>query len=123
MTAASRQAYGIDLNLYQQRKRDFHRQRDRIASLKEWVRQSVSDHHLRTACAAKDPIHIWYENLKEGAGVTVEWERLAIQREYRAAIKPLDRPPKDIIAWIKSWEQALARAKEAKVPDALDTVV
>ena len=98
MTAMSRQAYGLDLNLYQQRKRDFHRQRDRIASLKEWVRQSVSEHLVRTACAAKDPIHIWYKNLKEGAGVTVEWERLVVQKEYRAAIKPLIRLPKDIFA-------------------------
>ena len=37
---------------------------------------------------------------------------------YKTAIKPLTKPPKDPLAWLTNWEEAITQAKEKDVPEA-----
>ncbi|KAK9238113.1 hypothetical protein V1525DRAFT_402033 [Lipomyces kononenkoae] len=62
-----------------------------IEKLRVWVMDTVSQHYLENG-EPVETIAQWYSNLKEQCGQSATKSRA--REEYRAAIKPLTKPPK-----------------------------
>lgn len=83
---------------------------------KERRRQSIRDQATATEC----------EELREATNDRQNEHTLTVsdlrQREtarevYEAATRPLIRPPKDFLAWLDTWEDAISNAQQKDVPD------
>ncbi|KAK9370270.1 hypothetical protein V1509DRAFT_335591 [Lipomyces kononenkoae] len=94
-----------------------------IEKLRVWVMDTVSQHYLESACEPVETIAQWYSNLKEQCRQTEQATKSRAREEYRAAIKPLTKPPKDFEAWVNKWEHSMSHAKRKGVADATDTHV
>jgi hypothetical protein len=118
MTTAARQAFQLDWTLYQHDFKIYTAEREAIDKLRNWVLKTASDHLIRTACNPKDTLKGWYAKLKEQVGVSATKQKRDARSLYKTANKPLTKAPKDAIAWLNSWEEAVTLAKEKKVPEA-----
>ncbi|KAK9370781.1 hypothetical protein V1509DRAFT_637756 [Lipomyces kononenkoae] len=94
-----------------------------IEKLRVWVMDTVPQHYLESACEPVETIAQWYSNLKEQCGQTEQATKSRAREEYRTAIKPLMKPPKDFEAWVNKWEHSMSHAKQKGVADATDTHV
>ena len=54
----------------------------------------------------------------EQVGVSEAKQRQDAREKYRSALKPLNKAPRDILAWLSNWERAIGFAKEKKVAEA-----
>jgi hypothetical protein len=115
LTANGRSAYATSFATYKDEKADFETQQRNIKDLKEWVTEHVTPHLINTACKPGTRINEWYKSLQEKVGITKEREKGEAKESYKLAIKPLHRPPKDWLAWLAQWEQALQFAQEKGV--------
>ena len=52
-------------------------------------------------------------------GVTEAKQRRDARERYKAVIKPTNKPPKDMLTWLSTWEEAISLAQEKKVPEAI----
>ena len=118
MTTAARQAFQLDWTLYQHDFKIYTAEREAIDKLRNWVLKTTSEHLIRTACDPKDTIRDWYTKLKEQVGVSATKLKRDARALYKAANKPLTKAPKDTLAWLNKWEEAVTLAKEKKVPEA-----
>lgn len=118
MTTAARQAFQLDWTMYQHNFKIYTAEREAIDKLRNWVLKTTSEHLLRTACDPKDTIKGWYAKLKEQVGVSATKQKRDARALYKTANKPLAKAPKDVLAWLNSWEEAVTLAKEKKVPEA-----
>jgi hypothetical protein len=118
MTSAARQAFQLDWTLYQHDFKIYTAEREAIDKLRNWVLKTASEHLIRTACDPKDTLKGWYMKLKEQVGVSATKQKRDARTLYKAANKPLTKAPRDAIAWLNSWEEAVTLAKEKKVLEA-----
>jgi hypothetical protein len=118
MTTAARQAFQLDWTLYQHEFKTYTAEREAIDKLRNWVLKTTSEHLIRTACDPKDTLKGWYEKLKEQVGVSANKLKRDARSLYKAANKPLTKAPRDALAWLNNWEEAVTLAKEKKVPEA-----
>lgn len=95
-------------------------QEDGIEKLRVWIMDTVSQHYLESACEPVETLTQWYSNLKEQCGQSEQAIKSRAREEYRAAIRPVVRIPKDFEAWINQWEHAISHAKQKGVADASD---
>lgn len=91
----------------------YKQQREYITRLLEWVRETVEPSLYDLACKSEHDIHVWYENLKERAGIKKTEETRQAKQRYDQAVKPLRQRPKDMLAWIRTWALALLKAQDA----------
>jgi hypothetical protein len=82
------------------------------------VLKTASEHLIRTTCDPKDTLKGWYAKLKEQVGVSATKQKRDARSLYKIANKPLMKAPKDAIAWLNSWEEAIILAREKKVLEA-----
>ncbi|KAK9249996.1 hypothetical protein V1507DRAFT_477240 [Lipomyces tetrasporus] len=94
-----------------------------IEKLRVWVMDTVTEHYLESACEPVETITKWYSNLKEQCGQSEQVTKSRAREDYRAAIRPLTKSPKDFEVWINQWERAISHAKQKGVADATDTHV
>jgi hypothetical protein len=118
MTTAARQAFQLDWTLYQHDFKTYTAEREAIDKLRNWVLKTTSEHLIRTACDPTDTLKGWYEKLKEQVGVSAIKLKRDARSLYKAANKPLTKTPRDALAWLNNWEEAVTLAKEKKVPEA-----
>ena len=118
MTTAARQAFQLNWTIYQHNFKIYTAEREAIDKLRNWVLKTTSEHLIRTSCDPKDTIRGWYAKLKEQVGVSDIKLKRDAQALYKTANKPLMKAPKDAIAWLNSWEEAVTLAKEKGVPEA-----
>jgi hypothetical protein len=118
MTTAARQAFQLDWTLYQHYFKIYTAEREAIDKLRNWVRKTTSEHLIRTACDPKDTLKGWYAKLKEQVGVSATKQKRDARSLYKAANKQLTKAPRDTLAWLNTWEEAVILAKEKKVPEA-----
>ena len=104
--------------MYTHQSKLYTEQKDAIEKLKNWVLKTTNMHLIRTACNPTDTIKQWYANLEEQVGVNDAKQRKDARERYKMAIKSLNKQPKDILAWLSAWEQAISLAKEKKVSEA-----
>jgi hypothetical protein len=121
MTTAARQAFQLDWTIYQHDLKIYTAEREAIDELKNWVVRTTSKHLVRTACDPKDTLKGWYENLKEQVGVSIIKQKKNARSIYKEATKPLTKAPRDALAWLTNWEQAVTLAKEKEVPEVQDS--
>jgi hypothetical protein len=72
---------------------------------------------VRTACKPTENIRQWYSNLTGQVGVSEARQRQDARDQYRTALKPLSKAPKDIFAWLSNRERAISFAKEKGVAE------
>jgi hypothetical protein len=118
MTTAARQAFQLDWTLYQHNFKMYTAEREAIDKLRNWVLKTTNKHLIRTVYNPKDTLKGWYTKLKEQVSVSATKQKRDAQTLYKAANKPLTKAPRDVIAWLNSWEEAVTLAKEKKVPEA-----
>jgi hypothetical protein len=118
MTTAARQAFQLDWTLYQHDFNIYTAEREAIDKLRNWVLDTTSEHWIRTACDPKDTLKGWYAKLKEQVFVSATKQKRDARTLYKAANKPLTKAPRDALAWLNSWEEAITLAKEKKVLEA-----
>ena len=118
MTTAARQAFQLDWTLYQHDFKIYTAEREAIDKLRNWVLKTASDHLFRTSCDPEDTLKGWYTKLKEQVGVSATKQKRDARSLYKEANKPLTKAPRDAIAWLNTWEEAVTLAKEKKVPEA-----
>ena len=56
--------------------------------------------------------------LKEQVRVLATKQKRDVQSLYKEANKPLTKAPRDALAWLNGWEEAVTLAKEKKVLEA-----
>ncbi|KAL1996469.1 hypothetical protein VTN49DRAFT_90 [Thermomyces lanuginosus] len=100
---------------YEDDKREWKMQRERLADLEKWVLETISPHLAEVACSPSEGVHQWYINLKNRTGVTPDVEIRSARDKYLAALQQATKPPKDVKAWVRNWEEALTRAKTVGV--------
>jgi hypothetical protein len=118
MTTAARQAFQLDWTLYQHDFKIYTAERESIDKLRNWVLKTTSEHLFATACDPEDTLKGWYEKLKEQVGVSDSKQQRDARTLYKAANKPLMKAPRDALAWLNNWEEAVTLAKRKKVPEA-----
>jgi hypothetical protein len=118
MTTAARQAFQLDWTLYQHDFKIYTAEREAIDKLRNWVLKTTSEHLFGTACDPEDTLKGWYENLKEQVGVSDSKQQRDARTLYKVANKPLTKAPRDALAWLNNWEEAVTLAKRKKVPEA-----
>ncbi|KAK9322298.1 hypothetical protein V1517DRAFT_141161, partial [Lipomyces orientalis] len=109
--------------VYTHQHKKYKDQEDGIEKLRVWVMDTVSQHYLESACEPVETITKWYSNLKEQCGQSDQVTKSRAREEYRTAIRPLTKSPKDFETWINQWEHAISHAKQKGVADANDTHV
>jgi hypothetical protein len=119
MTTVARAAFQLDWSMYTHNSRLYTQEKEAIEKLKGWVLKTVSNHLIRTACSPTESIDKWYEKLQTQVGVTEGKQRRDARESYKSAIKPMNKPPKDMLAWLATWEEAISLAQEKKVPEAI----
>jgi hypothetical protein len=118
LTTGARQLLQLDMNYYQQELKAYNKEQESIEKLKTWVGRTTTDHLRRTCCNPEGTLKSWYTKLKEQVGISDGKLLLDARAQYRAAIKHLSKAPKDPLAWLDTWEQAISQAKEKNVPEA-----
>jgi hypothetical protein len=119
MTTAARAAFQLDWSVYTHRSRLYTQEKEAIEKLKDWTLKTASPHLLRTACSPTDSIDKWYQRLQTQVGVTEAKQRRDARERYKALIKPTNKGPKDMLAWLSNWEETISLAQEKKVPEAM----
>src|SRR5271166_277134 len=104
--------------MYQYDFKTYTTKREAIDKLRNWVLKTTSEHLIRTSCNPEDTIKGWYGKLKEQVGVSDTKLKRDARSLYKVANKPLTKAPRDPIAWLNTWEEAVTLAKEKKVPEA-----
>lgn len=118
MTSAARSAFQVDWSVYTTSRSEFREQQESVVKLKDWVEKTTSDHLYETACDPTDSIREWYAKLAEQVGVSETQRRQLARDRYRATVsKPLNKAPKNVLAWLSSWEQAINFAKSRGVAE------
>jgi len=117
MTLESRTAYNSDYAKYVNRLARYREEDKNVKELKTWILDSVSDHLVDTACTPGKGLDIWYKELREQVGTTSAQVRKMARERYRAAVKPLNKPPRDMQKWLMAWEEAISYAIKQDVAD------
>ena len=117
LTTGARQLLQLDMNYYQQELKAYNKEQEIIEKLKTWVGRTTTGHLRKTCCNPESTLKSWYTKLKEQVGISDGKLFLDARAQYRAATKPLSKAPKDPLAWLDTWEQAVTEAKEKKVPE------
>jgi hypothetical protein len=60
--------------------------------------------------------------LKEQVGVSDSKQTLDARMQYKIATKQLSKAPRDPLAWLDNWKQAVTLAKEKDVSEAQQTL-
>ncbi|KAL2141318.1 hypothetical protein VTI28DRAFT_2552 [Corynascus sepedonium] len=116
MTAAGKELYRQDVANYQFSWRQYKEERAQVSALTAWISKTVDDGIYNATCTPGKTLDVWYANLKERAGISeLEDQRRTLER-YFATVKPLARKPKDVLAWLATWEEALNEVIQADVP-------
>jgi hypothetical protein len=123
MTTAARQAFQLDWTMYQHEFKIYTAEREAIDKLRNWVMKTTTDHIRRTCCNPEDTLEGWYAKLKKQVGVSDSKQKLDARAHYKAATKQLSKAPRDPLAWLDNWEQAVTLAKEKDVPEAQHTLI
>lgn len=118
LTTGARQLLQLDMNYYQQELKAYNKEQESIEKLKTWVGRTTTNHLRKTCCKPEGTLKTWYTKLKEQVGVSDGKLLLDARAQYRVAIKHLSKAPKDPLAWLDTWEQAISQAKEKNVPEA-----
>ncbi|KAJ8103702.1 hypothetical protein POJ06DRAFT_217226 [Lipomyces tetrasporus] len=116
-------AFNTAWAVYTHQHKRYKDQESGVEKLRVWVMETVSQHYLESACEPVETITTWYSNLKEQCGQSDQVTKSRAREEYRAAIRPLIKPPKDFEAWVNQWEKAMSHAKKKGVADATDVHV
>lgn len=116
MTTAGRELYRQDLANYHFDWRQYKEERAQISALTDWISKTVDDGIYDDNCTPGETLDVWYANLKDRAGTDELEERRQALDRYYAAVKPLTRKPRDILAWLANWEKALNEVIRAGVP-------
>jgi hypothetical protein len=122
LTTQGRQLLQLDMTYYQQEIKAYNKEQDSIKELKAWVGKTTTDHLRRTCCKPQGALKSWYTKLKEQVGISDSKLTLDARAQYRAATKQLSKAPRDPLAWLDTWEQAVTQAKEKDVPEAQRTL-
>lgn len=109
------QWHRVEWVYYDDDKKDWRAQREKIAQLEKWMLESVSPHLAEVACGPQEGVPEWYVNLKNSTGVTPDVEIRAARDKHLAVLRQTSRPPKDVKAWVRSWEEALTKARTVGV--------
>ena len=109
MTAAGRAAFNADWNIFVFNTKSYTDQQKAIKELKDWMIKTIARHYQHTLLPT-DNIKIWYKNLVQQVGVSDLRQRETAREVYKAATRPLIRPPKDFLAWLDTWEDAISNA-------------
>ena len=115
---AVRQAFQLNQTLYQHDFKIYTTEREAIDKLRNWVLKTVSDYLFRTSCDLEDTLKGWYTKLKEQVGVSATKQKRDARSLYKEANKPLTKAPRDAIAQLNTWEEAITLVKEKKVLEA-----
>jgi hypothetical protein len=115
MTPAGKEAYDYATKTFNSRWPRYVEQRKNVSAMVEWLQKTVSANLYDTCCKSGQRLDEWYAALKTRAGTSDRENKTHATELYEAAIKPLSRKPKDMLAWLSSWEAALLQAQEAKV--------
>ncbi|KXX74389.1 hypothetical protein MMYC01_209938 [Madurella mycetomatis] len=118
LTTAGRSAYALEQSDYATRLRSFEKEKDNIKEIKVWINNTVSSHLRQVSCAPTATLAEWYTNLRNQVGITEAREKMNARDQYLEATQPLTRPPKDIGAWLRTWERAMAQAQSKGVAEA-----
>ena len=109
------QVQRTSLAYYEDDKRDWKVQRDKLAELEKWVLETVSPHLAEVVCNPSEGVNQWYVSLKNRTGITPDVETRAARDKYIVVLQQTSKPPKDIKAWVRSWEEALTKARSVGV--------
>jgi len=122
MTAAGRAAFNADWNIFVFQTKTYTDQQKAIKELKDWMMKTVAQHYQHTALIPTESIKEWYKNLVQQAGATDMKQRQTAREIYKAAVKPLNKSPKDILKWLETWEEAISNAHQKGVPETMHSV-
>jgi hypothetical protein len=121
LTADGLRTFQMDWSIYQDNNKKYTQQVEKTAELKMWILGSISKHYQLTSCDPLQSITQWYTALKEQAGISDDDALYNARQAYRQAIQPLERNQKDLLYWVRQWEEAISEAQRKKVPEALTT--
>ncbi|CAJ2505063.1 Uu.00g124570.m01.CDS01 [Anthostomella pinea] len=121
MTTQGRMLFNADWTVFVYEDRKYETHRKNYKEMVQWVLDNVSTHYKDTVCRPTKLLDVWYTDLKEIASVSVAQLKPAARDRYREAVKPLNKLPRDLAAWINNWEAAVAIAKEKGVGDVADS--
>ena len=122
LTPDGQKTYQLEWTVYQSLDKEYKSQKTSISNVKQWVSTTVSPEYFTGNCDPDESLRIWYELLKDHCSTDTVLDFDTARQNYRKAIVPLHKPPKDIIAWLRNWEQAMAQGITKEVPDALVTM-
>lgn len=123
LTVVGQKAYDKDWTVYQDKKKDYTAQQEKVHNLKQWVRRTVSKNLLRTACPPERSLETWYSKLKEQVGTNSKDRKREGKLLYKQAMNQLTRVPRDFTGWVNNWEEAMIKAREYENSDAKDSFV
>lgn len=110
MTAAARAAFRDDMSFYTINLKEYESQQKKLTDLREWITGSVKPQIYQINCDPEESTRTWYTNLKVAMGGTNKETISKNLTAYKKAVKPMDKAPKDPIAWIAQWEHAISLA-------------
>lgn len=90
---------------------------DKISSLKDWVRGSISKAWKAACCRPHTTIADWYKALEESVGADKKEFSLLVIDEYSSMIASRKRIS-NWEEWISDWQQLMIRATEKEIPQA-----
>jgi len=112
----------IAWNIFTFKSRKYDTQRDSIKDLKDWVNRTTA-HQYNSSCIPAESLHKWYSKLEEHASMGMVKENKIVRDKYKAAMKPLTKPPRDWHSWIITWEEAMSLGEQKKFADATDSTI
>ncbi|KAK4246303.1 hypothetical protein C7999DRAFT_15565 [Corynascus novoguineensis] len=117
MTARGRASYRLDWSVYRDRMNDFREEARAINEIRMWVDETVNKHLLYSTCQPGKGLDVWYEQLRERVGATDQQIYDDATDRYEDALwKTSSKPPGDLQAWLKEWEDAINEAIDEGVP-------
>jgi hypothetical protein len=113
--------FQIAWNIYTQKSRQYEAQNDNIRDLKDWVTRTIAQQYIDSSCDPTESLHEWHTKLKEHASVGEVMDKKEVRQRYKAAVKPLAKPPRDWNSWIINWEEAMSLGNQIGVADTNDS--
>ncbi|CAJ2510574.1 Uu.00g095430.m01.CDS01 [Anthostomella pinea] len=102
MTTQGRMLFNADWTVFVYEDRKYETHRKNYKEMVQWVLDNVSTHYKDTVCRPTKLLDAWYTDLKEIASVSVAQLKPAARDRYREAVKPLNKLPRDLAAWINN---------------------
>lgn len=120
MLGDRRADFTFEYQRYRDAKKDYDIRSQKLLGFQEIFTTTISTAYKRLYCNPGKKINDWYDALKTSVSVSEGHAILDARSEYKQAIKPLSKAPKNWEKWIDSWERATTLAADQGVADALN---